>query len=70
MIKFFLYIVSFLIVFLILTNNPSSNNINNFMSRNKLLSFSSNQILIQKIISFSILIFFILTIIILVYLKM
>lgn len=69
MIKFFLYIVSFLIIFLVLMNSPSINNLNNFMNRNKLLSFSTNQILIQQIIGITVFIFFFLTIIIVFYLK-
>nr|YP_009391876.1 preprotein-translocase subunit g [Acrosorium ciliolatum]ARW60020.1 preprotein-translocase subunit g [Acrosorium ciliolatum] len=69
MIKFFFYIVSLLIIILILTNSPNSNNMSSFINQNKFLNFSTNQVLIQKIITISITIFFILTIIFVTYFK-
>lgn len=67
MLKLFFYIVSLVIIVLILTNSPSNNNINNFMSQNKLLNFNTNQLALQKIIGANIVIFFILTIVIVIY---
>lgn len=67
MIKLLLYLLSILIIFLILFNSPSSNNLNNFINQNKLLNFSSNQIFIQKIIFTMVILFIILNIIYSVY---
>lgn len=61
MIKFILYLLSILIIFLVLFNNPSGNN---FINQNKLLSFSSNQVFVQKVIFIAISIFLFLNIII------
>lgn len=64
MIKLFLYLLSVLIIFLILFNNPTGNNFNSFINQNKLLSFSSNQVFVQKVIFIAISIFLFLNIII------
>nr|YP_009393542.1 preprotein-translocase subunit g [Bostrychia simpliciuscula]ARW62104.1 preprotein-translocase subunit g [Bostrychia simpliciuscula] len=66
MIKFLWYSFSLLTVFLILINSPI-NTSNNFISQNKVMNFSSNQLLIQKFIIFNSFMFFTLTIILLTY---
>nr|YP_009392706.1 preprotein-translocase subunit g [Bostrychia tenella]ARW61268.1 preprotein-translocase subunit g [Bostrychia tenella] len=67
MINFLWYIFILLLIFFILINNPSSINLSNFSTQTKVMNFSSNQFLIQKFIVFSILMFFILTILRVVY---
>nr|QCI04696.1 Preprotein-translocase subunit g [Apoglossum ruscifolium] len=67
MIKLFWYIVSILTIFFILVNNPSSNNVNNFINQNKFFTFSSNQLLIQRLIFFNIILFIVFTILCSIY---
>lgn len=67
MIKFWWYIFSVLTIILILISSPNSGSLNSFISQSKILNFSSNQTLTQKLISFNVFMFFILTILYLVY---
>nr|YP_009391261.1 preprotein-translocase subunit g [Dipterocladia arabiensis]ARW59405.1 preprotein-translocase subunit g [Dipterocladia arabiensis] len=69
MIKLIWYFISLLTILLILFNSPSSNSMNNFMSQNKFLNVRSNQMLIQKFIVVSILLFIIFTILCSIYIK-
>nr|YP_010170985.1 preprotein-translocase subunit g [Chondria tumulosa]QSD57126.1 preprotein-translocase subunit g [Chondria tumulosa] len=63
MIKIFFYLFSFFTIFLILIVNPSKNNVNNFNYQSKILNFRSNQLFLQKLIAFNVVIFFLLIII-------
>nr|YP_009398069.1 preprotein-translocase subunit g [Gredgaria maugeana]ARW67255.1 preprotein-translocase subunit g [Gredgaria maugeana] len=62
MFKFCWYIFSLLTVCCILLNTPSSSNIGSSMNQNQIFSFRSNKLLMQRLISFNILMFFIFTI--------
>jgi len=67
MIKLIWYLVNISIISLILINNPTSINTNNFNSQNKFFSFKSNQLLTEKFILINIIIFIILTTVLSIY---
>lgn len=69
MVKLIWYFISLLTIFLILFNSPSSNNINSFMNQNKFFNARSNQLLVQKLIVASVLLFIIFTILCSIYIK-
>nr|YP_009396220.1 preprotein-translocase subunit g [Melanothamnus harveyi]ARW65446.1 preprotein-translocase subunit g [Melanothamnus harveyi] len=60
-IKFMWYCFSFLSVFLILISNPKSSTFSLSSSQNNIINIGSGQVLIQRLISFTVLMFFILT---------
>nr|YP_009397255.1 preprotein-translocase subunit g [Thuretia quercifolia]ARW66441.1 preprotein-translocase subunit g [Thuretia quercifolia] len=57
MFKIIWYLLNFVIILLILFNNPSSNSMNNFMGQNKFLTLRSNQVNIQRFIFFMVILF-------------
>nr|YP_009654390.1 preprotein-translocase subunit g [Pleurostichidium falkenbergii]QCH39677.1 preprotein-translocase subunit g [Pleurostichidium falkenbergii] len=61
-IKIFWYTFSLLIIYLVLVNEPMSTNIKSSISQNQLFSVQSNKVIIQRLIAFSIFMFFVLTI--------
>nr|ARW60222.1 preprotein-translocase subunit g [Laurencieae sp.] len=63
--KMLLYAVSIVTVFLILVFSPGKSNIGSLADQSKLLNFGYNQILMQKIIGFSIFVFFVLVVVLL-----
>jgi len=60
-IKFMWYCFSFLSVFFILISNPKSGTFNLSNSQNNMISIGSGQIFIQRLISFNVVMFFVLT---------
>nr|YP_009398275.1 preprotein-translocase subunit g [Thaumatella adunca]ARW67461.1 preprotein-translocase subunit g [Thaumatella adunca] len=62
MIKFCWYLFSLLTILLVLINMPSNNNSVSSITQNQLFNFRSNELFMQKIIVFNILMFFIFTI--------
>nr|YP_009395609.1 preprotein-translocase subunit g [Vertebrata isogona]ARW64632.1 preprotein-translocase subunit g [Vertebrata isogona] len=62
-IKLLWYFFSLLTIFLILISNPKVNSLGVSSDQNKVLNFRSSQILIQRLISFSVFMFFVLTLI-------
>nr|YP_009394570.1 preprotein-translocase subunit g [Vertebrata thuyoides]ARW63132.1 preprotein-translocase subunit g [Vertebrata thuyoides] len=62
-IKLLWYFFSLLTIFLILISNPKTNGLNISGNQNKVLNFSSNQVVIQRLIFFSLLMFFTFTLI-------
>nr|ARW68728.1 preprotein-translocase subunit g [Palisada sp.] len=65
MIKLTLYIVSVLNIVLILLFSPIKNSTTGFVDRSRLLNVGYNQVLMQQVIGFGVLIFFILVLILL-----
>jgi len=61
MLKLIWYLISINIIFIILINNPSSQTTNSLTNQNKFFTFRSNQLLIEKFILISIIIFIIFT---------
>lgn len=61
------YLIDIIIIFLILVNNPSSINTNNLNNQNKFFTFRSNQLLVEKFILISIIIFIFFTAILSIY---
>nr|YP_009397462.1 preprotein-translocase subunit g [Dasyclonium flaccidum]ARW66648.1 preprotein-translocase subunit g [Dasyclonium flaccidum] len=66
-IKIFWYIFSLLTILLIMLNSPSSSGLNNLSGQNKTLNFRPNQLVLQQLIGLNICIFFLLTILSLLY---
>nr|YP_009122188.1 protein-export membrane protein SecG [Vertebrata lanosa]AJH65946.1 protein-export membrane protein SecG [Vertebrata lanosa] len=62
-VKLFWYFFSLLTIFLVLISNPKSNGLGTSNNQNKVLSFRSSQVFIQRLICFSILMFFTFTLI-------
>jgi len=59
MIKIFFYLFSFLTITLILIINPNKSASTNFTYQSKVLNIKSNQLFLQKFVVFSVFIFFI-----------
>nr|YP_009396626.1 preprotein-translocase subunit g [Vertebrata australis]ARW65812.1 preprotein-translocase subunit g [Vertebrata australis] len=62
-VKLFWYFFSLLTIFLILISSPKSNGLGLSNNQNKVLNFRSSQVFIQRLIAFSILMFFTFTLI-------
>lgn len=62
-IKLLWYFSSLLTIFLILISNPKVNSLGSSTDQNKVLNFRSSQIVVQRLISFSVLMFFTFTLI-------
>nr|WGH13067.1 Preprotein-translocase subunit g [Echinothamnion sp.] len=62
MLKFFWYIFSLSTVFCVLLNTPNSSNIGSSINQNSIFSFRSNKLLMERLISLNVLMFFIFTI--------
>lgn len=58
LLKLVWYIISLMTILLVLINNPSTSNMNNFIMRNQFINFNSSQMLIQKLIIINIFCFF------------
>lgn len=67
--KFLWYCLSLLIIILILATNPKTSSINNLINQEKTIKLNSNnQVFLQRIIMFLVLLFLITTIFFIVYL--
>nr|YP_010618909.1 Preprotein-translocase subunit g [Deltalsia parasitica]WAX02922.1 Preprotein-translocase subunit g [Deltalsia parasitica] len=62
LIKFFLYLFSLFTVFLVLLNTPNNSNIGVSIHQNQLFNLRSKKLFMQKLISFTVSMFFIFTI--------
>nr|YP_010903892.1 Preprotein translocase SecG subunit [Hypnea musciformis]WCH56943.1 Preprotein translocase SecG subunit [Hypnea musciformis] len=61
--RFILYLVSFIVISLVLINNPKANNLNNFGKQLNAVSFTrSTQQNLNWLITFNIILFFLFTI--------
>nr|WCH57143.1 Preprotein translocase SecG subunit [Hypnea musciformis] len=61
--RFILYLVSFIVISLVLINNPKANNLNNFGKQLNAVSFTrSTQQNLNWLITFNVILFFLFTI--------